>query len=399
MATPQTGAGDPKRSLELLWRSFGPQQSRPGPKPKLTVDRIVEAAITVADREGSCFGMRSVAAELGVGAMTIYRYVPGKRELIDLMVDRLSRLGPDAPDLSGTGWREGLEMVAESTWQVYSDHPWLLEINQRRPVLGPDSLEGYDFVLAAFKGHDLPDKEINLAVTAMMNMVTGTARQYLIRDSADEEPATAEEEWWHTQAPYLERAVASGRYKNIARFTSEEAWEITGHEAMRYAVDRFLDGLAPRMEASRKALPALGGAGISAAGGRVAGAPAHRRSPGRTNPDSYAMMTASVRLRAPSLVSTEPTWVFTVSRPRNRRVAMAWFDSPSATSRSTSASRGVSATGPCAFPGGGACAAASARIDSGNSSAPPATTRTARAIWAMSARLSTNPLAPQRSAS
>ncbi|SDD89906.1 TetR/AcrR family transcriptional regulator [Glycomyces harbinensis] len=252
MATPQTGAGDPKRSLELLWRGYEPQQSRPGPKPRLTVDRIVEAAIAVADREGSCFGMREVSAELGVGAMTIYRYVPGKRELVDLMVDRLSKLGPDAPDLAAAGWREGLEMLSEGTWQVYLDHTWLLEINQRRPVLGPDSLEGYDFALSAFEGHDLPDREINLIVTAVMNLVTGTARQYLLGDSEDEAPESAEEDWWRAQGPYLERAVASGRYRHIARFADPGAWDITGHEAMRYAVARFLDGLAPRMEASRR---------------------------------------------------------------------------------------------------------------------------------------------------
>lgn len=252
MATPQTGAGDPKRSLELLWREFEPQQSRPGPKPRLTVDRIVEAAIAVADREGSCFGMRDVSAELGVGAMTIYRYVPGKRELIDLMVDRLSRLGPDAPDLAAVDWREGLELLAEGAWQVYADHPWLLEINQRRPVLGPDSLEGYDFALSAFEDHDLPDREINLIITAVMNLVTGTARQYLLVDDTGEAPASAEEEWWRAQGPYLERAVASGRYRHIARFSDPAAWEITGREAMRYAVDRLLDGLAPRMEAGRR---------------------------------------------------------------------------------------------------------------------------------------------------
>lgn len=252
MATPQTGAGDPRRSLELLWRAFGPQPSKPGPKPKLTVDQIVEAAITVADREGSCFGMRSVSAELGVGAMTIYRYVPGKSELLDLMVDRLSRVGDDTPDLETLDWRVGLELFAEGTWQVYTEHPWLLEINQRRPVLGPDSLAGYDFVISAFGAHDLPDREINLVVTAVMNIVTGTARQYLIRDSAEEGPATEEQEWWSAQKPYLERAVASGRYKHIGRFTDEQAWDITGHDAMRYAADRFLDGLAPRMEASRR---------------------------------------------------------------------------------------------------------------------------------------------------
>jgi AcrR family transcriptional regulator len=252
MATPQTGAGDPTRSLELLWREFGPQHSKPGPKPKLTVDRIVEAAVKVADREGSCFGMRSVAAELDVGAMTIYRYVPGKKELIDLMVDRLSKIGDDTPDLAAKDWREGLELFAEGTWQVYAAHPWLLEINQKRPVLGPDSLAGYDLVLSAFSAHDLPDREINLIVTAMMNIVTGSARQYLIQDSADEAPETGEAEWWSAQGPYLERAVASGHYKNLQRFTDPQAWDITGAGAMRYAVDRFLDGLAPRMEASRR---------------------------------------------------------------------------------------------------------------------------------------------------
>ncbi|MDA1362285.1 TetR/AcrR family transcriptional regulator C-terminal domain-containing protein [Glycomyces luteolus] len=252
MATPQTGAGDPKRSLELLWREYEPQHSKPGPKPKLTVDRIVEAAITVADREGSCFGMRSVSNELGVGAMTIYRYVPGKKELIDLMVDRLSRIGPDAPDLAATDWRTALELVAESTWQVYSEHPWLLEVNQKRPVLGPDSLEGYDFVLGAFDSHDLPDREVNLAVTGLMNIVTGSARQYLIRDSAEDGPELSEAEWWEAQGPYLERAIASGRYPRVAKFSDEDSWDLTGHDAMRYAVDRFLDGLAPRMEASRR---------------------------------------------------------------------------------------------------------------------------------------------------
>jgi AcrR family transcriptional regulator len=255
MATPQTGAGDPKRSLELLWREFEPQQSRPGPKPRLTVDRIVEAAIAVADREGSCFGMRSVAAELGVGAMTIYRYVPGKSELIDLMVDRISRIEGEVPDLAALGWRRGLEMIAESTWETYDAHPWLLEINQHRPVLGPDSMAGYDFALSAFEGHDLPDREVNLVITAVMNAVTGTARQYLMRDGADEAPAADEHEWWAMQMPYLGRAIDSGRYRHLTRFTDEQAWDITAHEAMRYAVDRFLDGLAPRMEASRRPGP------------------------------------------------------------------------------------------------------------------------------------------------
>lgn len=252
MATPQTGAGDPTRSLELLWRDLSPAQSKPGPKPRLTVDRIVEAAIAVADREGSCFGMRSVSAELGVGAMTIYRYVPGKRELIDLMVDRVGRNDGDESLLEGLDWRARLELLAEGTWGVYDAHPWLLEINQRRPVFGPDSMSGYDFAISAFEGHDLPDREVNLVITSIMNLVTGTARQYLMRDSAEEAPLADEREWWAIQEPYLKRAFESGRFRHIQRFSDESAWDATAHQAMRYALERFLDGLAPRMEAVRR---------------------------------------------------------------------------------------------------------------------------------------------------
>ncbi|MEU6248076.1 TetR/AcrR family transcriptional regulator C-terminal domain-containing protein [Glycomyces sp. NPDC047010] len=252
MATPQTGAGDPTRSLELLWRDFSPAPSRPGPKPRLTVDRIVEAAIAVADREGSCFGMRSVSAELGVGAMTIYRYVPGKSELIDLMVDRVVRNDEDESLLEGLEWRARLELLAEGTWEVYDAHPWLLEINQRRPVFGPDSMAGYDFAISAFEGHDLPDREVNLVITGIMNLVTGTARQYLMRDGAEEVPVADEREWWAKQEPYLKRAFESGMYRHIQRFADESAWDVTAHQAMRYALERFLDGMAPRMEAARR---------------------------------------------------------------------------------------------------------------------------------------------------
>ncbi|WP_100445064.1 TetR/AcrR family transcriptional regulator [Glycomyces xiaoerkulensis] len=251
MATAQTGAGDPKRSLELLWRDFETQPSKPGPKPRLTVERIVEAAIRVADRDGSCFGMREVAAELRVGTMTIYRYVPGKRELIDLMIDHLNGSPEDYPDPTGMGWRSLLEELAESTWKVYEEHPWVLEINQKRPVLGPRSLTGYDFILAAFEDHDMPDLEANLVITAVMSLVTGVAMSYMLRDSDDQGPVTTEQEWWEAQEPYLLKAVESGRYPRLEQ-TDEDAWNIKGYDVMRKGLESMLDGLAPRMEATRR---------------------------------------------------------------------------------------------------------------------------------------------------
>src|SRR3712207_7563173 len=82
------GRGDPKRTIELLCgiRERGAR----GPKPGLTVDRIVTAAIEIADAEGlEGLSLRRVAERLSVGTMSLYRYVPGTAELLDVMIDRI----------------------------------------------------------------------------------------------------------------------------------------------------------------------------------------------------------------------------------------------------------------------------------------------------------------------
>lgn len=88
--TETSGSGDIARTMELLWDA-GRRPSR-GPKPTLTLDQIVEAGVRVADAEGlESMSMRRVATELGTGTMSLYRYVPGKAELLDLMLDRVQR--------------------------------------------------------------------------------------------------------------------------------------------------------------------------------------------------------------------------------------------------------------------------------------------------------------------
>ncbi len=149
--TETSGSGDIVRTLELLWDA-GPRPSR-GPKPGLTLDRIVEAAVQVADAEGlEAVSMRRVATELGTGAMSLYRYVPGKAELLDLMLDRVQRPGADPHAALGDGtWRSALEALARETLALYRRHPWLLQVNQSRPILGPGALDGMERVMAHIK--------------------------------------------------------------------------------------------------------------------------------------------------------------------------------------------------------------------------------------------------------
>lgn len=89
MAREYSGAGDPARSIELLWGLH--ERPKRGPKPKLTLAQITTAAIGIADADGlDALSMRHVGDNLGVTAMSLYSYVPGKAELLDLILDTVN---------------------------------------------------------------------------------------------------------------------------------------------------------------------------------------------------------------------------------------------------------------------------------------------------------------------
>ncbi|MFP5371046.1 MAG: TetR/AcrR family transcriptional regulator, partial [Actinomycetes bacterium] len=74
--------------MALLWGAPGSSAARRGGRSALDAGRIVAAAVALADAEGlSAVSMRRVAAEVGVPTMTLYGHLPGKGELVDLMLD------------------------------------------------------------------------------------------------------------------------------------------------------------------------------------------------------------------------------------------------------------------------------------------------------------------------
>src|SRR5438105_13318066 len=123
MAVKDGGAfGDLTASVELLWGP-GKRPSR-GPKPGLSLERIVLAAIAIADAEGlSAVSMQRVAAECGFTTMSLYRYVPSKNELLDLMIDTAVGQPPKLHEIPG-GWRPKLAEWAWQTWSGFHQHPW-----------------------------------------------------------------------------------------------------------------------------------------------------------------------------------------------------------------------------------------------------------------------------------
>ncbi|MCX5333275.1 TetR/AcrR family transcriptional regulator [Streptomyces sp. NBC_00140] len=235
-----SGSGDIVRTLELLWDT-GRRPTR-GPKPALTLDRIVEAAVQVADADGlDAVSMRRVAGELGTGAMSLYRYVPGKGELLDLMLDRVQKPSENPADLGDGDWRSALEALGRATLALYRRHPWLLQVNQSRPILGPSALDGMEKVLTLIKPMGLTDPELVSAIIMIDGYVVGAARTQLYAQEVERRTGLTDAEFWQAQVPTLEKVMATGRYPVLAAL-SDDAFG-TDFDHFEFGLQRILDGL------------------------------------------------------------------------------------------------------------------------------------------------------------
>ncbi|EPH43319.1 TetR/AcrR family transcriptional regulator [Streptomyces aurantiacus] len=240
MATTETsGSGDITRSLELMWGS-GERPTR-GPKPGLTLERIVSTAVRLADAEGiAAVSMRRLSTELGTGTMSLYRYVPGKAELLDLMLNHVQ--APTAQDAEFTGhWRAALESYARAILEQHRAHPWLLQVNQARPVLGPSAVEGLERVLSLIKPMGLRDVELISVLVMVEGYVAGVARTQVLEAQAREETELTDEDFWETQRPVLERIMQSGKYPLIAGLSEDSFGSDFDH--FEFGLQRILDGL------------------------------------------------------------------------------------------------------------------------------------------------------------
>ena len=142
--------------IELAWG----RRQRPtrGPKPGLTLDRIVAAGVKVAMTEGiGALSMTRVATELGVGTMSLYRYVAAKDELLTLMVD--SALGTPPPAPPDEDWRAGLTRWAVGIRATYQRHPWALRIPISAPPMAPNNVAWLESALRALSETPLSEQQ------------------------------------------------------------------------------------------------------------------------------------------------------------------------------------------------------------------------------------------------
>jgi AcrR family transcriptional regulator len=250
----RSGAGDPARTLRLLWRDPA-AVPRHGPRQRLSIDAVVDAATELADAESlEAVTMRRVAQVLGVVPMTLYTYVPGKAELLDLMLDaayaRMPRTGT-----SGQPWRQRLAAIAAENMALFEAHPWAATVSTIRPPLGPGQMAKYEHELSAFGGLGLDDVTVDDCLTYLLSFVQACASATTDAHDIQRDSAMDDGQWWAANASLLARVFDERAYPTAARVgaaagAAHGSAYSPGH-AYDFGLQRVLDGLAAIIDNQR----------------------------------------------------------------------------------------------------------------------------------------------------
>ncbi|KZM72525.1 TetR/AcrR family transcriptional regulator [Nocardia terpenica] len=236
--------------MDVIW--MRPERAARGPKPAHSRDEIAAACVGVADAEGlDAVSMRRVAAELGTGTTSLYRYVTAKDDLFDLMVDQV--LGSVPLPLPTHHWRKDLGLLASWKRELILDHPWMASLSGR-PAVGPHGLALQERGLRAVEGWGLSIDEMIIVVESLDAYVQGYAVRELAERAATQRSGQDLDAWMAAHDTYARAVMASGRFPLVTRAWLDAAEPHAADRAergFRHGLDRLLDGYAASMRQAR----------------------------------------------------------------------------------------------------------------------------------------------------
>lgn len=234
------------RGIALAWGvAASPQR---GPKREMSVERIVEAAVEIADADGlGAVSMAAVAARLGYTPMSLYRYVSAKEDLILLMQEEATGL-PSAESRDAGGWREQLEALYREQVQIYLRHPWVLDVAIRGIPSTPHSAAWMDAGLQALADTPLTHDE-RLAV---LLIVTGAARWAGIVLASyarlERERGMAESELTQYEDAMFRSLITADAYPALRDAIDAGAF-LDESDPFAFGLERSLDGVSDYIDA------------------------------------------------------------------------------------------------------------------------------------------------------
>ena len=220
----------------------------------LSRDRVLRAAVELADREGlESLTMRKLADELGAGAMSLYHYVPNKEDLLDGMVDLV--FGEIELPPSGVEWRTAMRRRAVSTRAVLNRHRWAVGLMESRRSPGPASFRLHDAVLGCLREGGFSLEMTIQAYSVLDAYIYGFALQEksVPFESPEEGAAVAQEQVreFAEQAQAQQSAALAQEFPHLAEVVGGHVATV-GFDfttAFEYGLDLILDALEQRRTA------------------------------------------------------------------------------------------------------------------------------------------------------
>jgi AcrR family transcriptional regulator len=230
----------------VIW--MRPETTGRGRAPAHSRQQIAQAAIAIADAEGiDAVSMRRVAAEIGAGTMSLYRYVRSKDELYALMVD----FGVDPYDMPSTmEWSKALREIAVHSRELAHRHPWYPTLAAGIAFPGPRVLFGFERMMSYLDGAGLGIDERLEIITMTQSLAFGFAQNEALEQAALRRSGLNREQWEDRQAPYIRSLIDSGKYPNIARVVIEaKTPHLDADAQFERFIDRFVAGVAATLPA------------------------------------------------------------------------------------------------------------------------------------------------------
>ncbi|OKJ05647.1 TetR/AcrR family transcriptional regulator C-terminal domain-containing protein [Kitasatospora sp. CB01950] len=216
---------------------------RPAAEGGLTTDRIVAAAVEIADAEGlEALSMRRVAAELDAATMSLYRHVPDKDGLVTLMMEQVFAPVAFSDADAELPWRPRLELAARLMWDLFRAHPWLASaLSLTRPQPIGNALPFGEWMLSTMvaEGLDLPTAFT--VYLSLFNYVRGTALNLEMEAAAEAATGQDAEAWMAQQEALFLDLVAA--YPTFLRLT-REGYDFDLDQLFEFGLQRLLDGFA-----------------------------------------------------------------------------------------------------------------------------------------------------------
>jgi AcrR family transcriptional regulator len=210
----------------------------------LTRERVLLAAVALADREGAdSLSMRRLAEQLGVVPMALYKHVANKEEMLDGMVDIV--VGEIDPPAERTDWKTAVRQRILSARQALLRHPWASRVIESRPEPTPTVIEYMDSMLGLFRAGGFSIDLTHHAAHAMGSRLLGFSQE-LFDDTTAAPPESEVIQAMAKQYPNIGELVMS--------ITHDDASVVGGgcddQFEFEFALDLMLDGLEKLKDAT-----------------------------------------------------------------------------------------------------------------------------------------------------